>query len=140
MSMNGFTIVSAAEVDDVYAGTDVPGEFRPLKDALGTEQVALTQVLVPSHSDFEQGTGHHHEEIEEIYIVTRGSLTMRFDDETRTVEAGSAVRVGPKTVRSHRNEGDEPVEMWVVSARIAHGDSTKIEDYWAASEDAAQTR
>lgn len=140
MATNGFTIVRAAEADDVYAGTDVPGEFRPLKDALGTKQVAVTQIVVPPHSDFEQGTGHHHEEIEEIYIVTRGTLTMRFDDEVRTVEAGSAVRVGPRTTRSHRNRGDEPVEVWVASARIEQGDATKVDDFWPASEDAVQSR
>ena len=48
----------------------MPGEFRPLKDALGCEQVAVTLIRVPPHSDFEQGTGHSHEEIEEVYIVT----------------------------------------------------------------------
>jgi len=41
---------------------------------------------------------------------------------------------------SHRNEGDEPVEMWAVSRRIDHSDATKIDDFWEASPDAAQRR
>ena len=78
--MSAYSIVRADYVDDAYAGTDVPGEFRSLKDALGAEQLAVTLIRVPPHSDFEQGTGHSHEQIEEIYIVTRGRLTMRLGE------------------------------------------------------------
>jgi mannose-6-phosphate isomerase-like protein (cupin superfamily) len=128
--VSDYSIVRAEEAEDAYADSDVPGEFRSLKEALGSEQVAVTLIRVPPHSDFEQGTGHRHERLEEIYIVTRGTLTMRFDDEIERVAAGSAVRVAPETIRSHRNEGDEPVELWAVSRRIEEGDSTKVEDFW----------
>ena len=138
--MSEYTVISADDVDDVYAGSTVPGEFRPLSDALGCEQVAVTLIRVPPHCDFEQGTGHYHEEQEELYLVTRGTLTMRFGDEIRSVEAGSVVRVAPATKRSHRNEGDEPVELWAVSTLRNHGDATKLDDFWEASPDAAQTR
>jgi mannose-6-phosphate isomerase-like protein (cupin superfamily) len=135
-----FTIVHADDVKDHYAGTSVPGEFRSLTRDLGTEQLAVTLIRVPPHSDFEQGTGHYHEEQEEVYIVTRGTLTMRFGDEVRQVSAGSAVRVAPKTPRSHRNEGDEPAEMWAVSPRLDRMDAVKIDEFWEASPDAAQER
>jgi mannose-6-phosphate isomerase-like protein (cupin superfamily) len=138
--MSDYSIVDADTADDPYAGTDVPGEFRRLTDALGCEQVAVTLIRVPAHSDFEQGTGHYHDEIEEIYLVTRGTLTMRFGDDVRTVAAGSAVRVAPKTPRSHRNESDEPVEMWAISRKIDRSDSTKLDDFWAASPEARQHR
>ena len=138
--MSDYTMVNADDVDDVYGGTSVPGEFRPLTDALGSEQLALTLIRVPPHSDFEQGTGHQHEEQEELYLVTRGTLTMRFGGEIQKVSAGSVARVAPKTPRSHRNEGDEPVEMWAVSLRLDHGDATKLNDFWEASPDALQER
>ena len=138
--MNEFTVVNAADVDDEYAGTSVPGEFRPLTGALGCEQVALTLIRVPPHSDFEQGTGHYHERQEEVYVVTRGTLTMRFGDEVRKVGAGSVARVAPRTPRSHRNEGDEPVEMWAVSHRLDRHDAVKLDDFWEASPEAAQER
>ena len=138
--MADYTVVRADDVTDHYAGTDVPGEFRSLGKALGAEQLALTLIRVPPHSDFEQGTGHYHDEIEEIYIVTRGTLTMRFEDEIVPVEAGSAVRVAPATRRSHRNEGDEPVELWALSRSDGMADAHKLDDFWEASPDAAQTR
>jgi len=131
--MADYSIVNADEVEDAYADEDVPGEFRALTDALGSEQVAVTLIRVPPHSDFEQGTGHKHEEQEEIYILTRGTLTMRFGDEVLEVSAPAAVRVAPRTVRSHRNLGDEPVELWAVSQKIEDSDSTKVEDFWEPS-------
>jgi quercetin dioxygenase-like cupin family protein len=138
--MSDYAIVAADDVDDVYEGTDVPGEFRRLTDAAGCEQLAVTLIRVPPHSDFEQGTGHYHDEVEELYLVTRGTLTMRLADDVHRVSAGSVVRVAPGTPRSHRNEGDEPVEMWAVSRQVERSDATKIDDFWAASPDAEQHR
>jgi mannose-6-phosphate isomerase-like protein (cupin superfamily) len=138
--MTDYAIVDPDEVEDHYAGSDVPGEFRRLTEALGCEQLAATLIRVPPHSDFEQGTGHYHAEIEELYLVTRGTLTMRFGDEIERVGAPAAVRVAPRTPRSHRNEGDEPVEVWAVSRLVERSDATKIDDFWAASPDAEQHR
>jgi mannose-6-phosphate isomerase-like protein (cupin superfamily) len=137
---SAYAIVDPDDVDDAYAGTDVPGEFRHLTDALGAQQLSATLIRVPAHCDFEQGTGHFHDEIEELYLVTRGTLTMRFGDEVIRVSAPAAVRVAPKTARSHRNEGDEDVEMWAVSRQLGRGDATKIDDFWEASDHAVQRR
>jgi len=138
--MNGYTIINANDARDFYAGTDVPGEFRRLTDDLNAEQLAVTLIRVPPHSDFEQGTGHYHDQTEEVYIITRGTLTMRFGDDIKKVSAGSAVRVAPRTPRSHRNEGDEPVDMWAISRKSESHDATKIDDFWEASDQAQQKR
>jgi mannose-6-phosphate isomerase-like protein (cupin superfamily) len=138
--MSDYAIVDPDDVKDSYDGSDVPGEFRRLTRALGAEQLSATLIRIPPHSDFEQGTGHYHDEVEELYLVTRGTLTMRFGDRIESVTAPSAVRVAPRTPRSHRNEGDEPVEMWAISRKVDHGDATKIDDFWEASPEARQTR
>ena len=136
--MAGYSIVRADEVDDQYAGTDVPGEFRSLTEALGAEQLAVTLIRVPPHCDFEQGTGHTHDLLEEIYVVGRGTLTMRFGDDVVAVPAGSVVRVSAEVPRSHRNEGDEPVELWAVSVRNDDDRGNKIDEFWDASPQARQ--
>jgi quercetin dioxygenase-like cupin family protein len=138
--VSDYAIVHADDVDDHYEGTDVPGEFRRLTSALGCEQLAVTLIRVPPHSDFEQGTGHTHEEIEELYLVTRGTLTMRLGDDVHEVRAGSVVRVAPSTPRSHRNLGDEPVEVWAMSRQLGRQDATKIDEFWEASPEATQHR
>jgi hypothetical protein len=50
--------------------------------------------------------------------------------------------VDPDEVKdlSHRNEGDEPVELWAVSRRLDRRDSTKIDGFWEPSPDADQRR
>src|ERR1700760_1616601 len=123
--MSEYAIVNPDDAEDAYAGSDVPGEGRSLTSALGCSQLAATLIRIPAHSDFEQGTGHFHDEIEELYLVTRGTLTMRFGEEIERVSAPAAVRVAHDTPRSHRNEGDEPVEMWAISRKNDHGDATK---------------
>jgi mannose-6-phosphate isomerase-like protein (cupin superfamily) len=138
--MSGYKVVNAREVKDFYTGTDVPGEFRRLTNDLEAEQLSVTLIHIPPHSDFEQGTGHYHDELEEIYLITRGTLTMRFGDEVVKVPAGHAVRVAPKTPRSHRNEGDEPVDMWALSRKIDKKEHTMIKEFWEASDKAAQKR
>jgi quercetin dioxygenase-like cupin family protein len=140
MTNDAYAIVNPDDVRDAYADTDVPGEFRSLTKALGAEQLAATLIRVPPHSDFEQGTGHFHDEIEELYLLARGTLTVRVGDDVHTITAPAAVRVAPGTPRSHRNEGDEAVELWAVSRRLGRGDATKIDDFWEASEAAAQHR
>jgi mannose-6-phosphate isomerase-like protein (cupin superfamily) len=138
--VSGYSIVAADDVENPYADSDVPGEFRGLTEALGAEQVAISLIRVPPHSDFEQGTGHHHDQIEEVYLVIRGILTMRFGEEVAEVAAGSAVRVAAGTVRSHRNCGSEPVEVWAVSPKVDGDGGTKVEDFWDASPRAARQR
>jgi mannose-6-phosphate isomerase-like protein (cupin superfamily) len=136
--MSYYAIANADEVEDVYSDSEVPGEFRSLTEALGAEQLALTLMRIPPRSDLEQGTGHLHEEIEEIYVVTRGRLTMRLGEDVVEVEAGTAVRVAPLLVRSHRNEGEEPVELWAISRTSQHDNGEKVEGFWEASPEAAQ--
>jgi mannose-6-phosphate isomerase-like protein (cupin superfamily) len=138
--MSDYKIVRADDVRDHYEGTDVPGEFRRLTSELESEQVAITLIRIPPHSDFEQGTGHYHDEIEEVYIVARGTLTFRLGDEVVSVSAPAAVRCAPSTPRSHRNLGDEPVELWAVSRNLGRHDASKIDEFWEASPDAAQKR
>ena len=128
-----FTIVVGRDARDSYEEAEVPGEFHSLTESLGAQQVAATLILIPPHSDFEQGTGHYHEGIEELYLVTKGSLTMRFGDEIRAIGAGAIVRVGPETIRSHRNEKDEPVELWAFSAMSDGDPGTKVDDFWEPS-------
>lgn len=132
----GYRQVDPDVVDDLHEGTDIPGEFRPLTEALDARQLAATLVRVPPHTDFERGTAHTHEHLEELYLISRGTLTMRCGDDVITLTAPAAVRVDPQTPRTHRNEGDEPVEMWVVSPWLATSDSSKLPDYWAPSPNA----
>ena len=70
-------------------------EFReyPDQEQLAVESVTL--IRVPPHSDFEQGTGHYHEETEEVYLLTRGTLTFRLGDDIHRDDVIVATAVWP---------------------------------------------
>ena len=78
--MSEYSIVSADDVKDHYEGTSA-GRVPAADAGPRAEQVALTLIRVPPHSDFEQGTGHFHDEIEEVYLVTRGTITFRLGED-----------------------------------------------------------
>jgi hypothetical protein len=65
---------------------------------------------------------------------------MRFGDDIVKVPAGSVARVAPRTPRSHRNEGDEPVDMWAISRKVDFDDAHLIEAFWQPSKKAAKKR
>jgi hypothetical protein len=72
--------------------------------------------------------------------ISRATLTMRCGDDVLVLAAPAALRVDPLTPRSHRNEGDEPVEMWAVSPWMARSDSTKLPEFWDACPNAERRR
>src|SRR3954462_10245032 len=86
--MTDYSIICADDVEDAYAGSDVPGEFHRLTPGLDPEELAVTFIRIPPHSDFEQGTGHFHDAIEELYIITRGTLTFRCGDDIQASDRG----------------------------------------------------
>jgi mannose-6-phosphate isomerase-like protein (cupin superfamily) len=137
-SPQGYRVVDPAQVANWHEGTDVPGDYRPLTEALDARQLAVTFAEVPPHTDFERGVGHFHKELEEIYLVSRGTLTMRCGEDVMHISAPTAVRVDPNTPRSYRNEGDDRVEMWVVSRLLGYSDSIKVPEFWSASSAAAR--
>ncbi len=75
------------------------------------DQLAVTLTRIPAHSDSEQGTGNHHEEIQEDSLLTDGTLTMQLGDAIETVRAPVGARVAPGTTRSQCNDRDKDREV-----------------------------
>ena len=139
--LTDYAIVAADDVDDFYAGSDVPGEFRRLTDALGSEQVAVTLIRVPPHSDFEQGTGHYHDEIEELYIVTRGHADHALRRRGRARSRAGRRCASPRGRRARTaTRATSPSSCGRSRASSRRVDATKIDDFWEASPAAAQRR
>jgi hypothetical protein len=111
-SNSGFAVVNPDEVEDHYEGSDVPGEFRRLTADLGSEQLSVTLIRVPPHSDFEQGTGHFHDEVEELYLV--GDFRARSSTPTPPRSMASGRR--PRTPNSIASDAVDT--------------STRLEAFW----------
>ena len=126
--MKGYTLITVSDAPDVLG--DYPGEMRFLKDALGTEQVAVTYRRIPAKTGSKGSYGHRHKNQEEIVFIIKGTIQGKFDNEIEELGPGAAIRIAPKTVRGFWNEGPEDVELLIISNRIAKDDWEKVEDFW----------
>lgn len=86
----------------------------------------------PSPLGSQAGTRHWHGEIEDLDLITNGTLTIRPWDEVEEVEPETAMWVTPQTVRSNRKEGGEPVEMQAISHSDNGFDSKKVDYFWGS--------
>ena len=69
-------------------------------------------------------TRHRHREQEELYVVMEGTGRMHVDDEALTLETGSAVLVGPGSVRQVFNDTQDEA-LWLVAGAPPEPANTK---------------
>jgi mannose-6-phosphate isomerase-like protein (cupin superfamily) len=132
--MSDYTIIEFEDAPN-YMGD--AGDMRPYSRPLGCEQVALTYLRIPpgmplAPPGYTPAFGHHHKTQEEIYYVISGTATLKLDDDVVEVGPKAAVRMAPETKRSLRNEGDEDLEMLMLSIKVADlRDEVVIhEEFW----------
>jgi len=105
---DGYAVGHIDDMGDRYG-------FQKVRRALDVKAFGVNALVIPP--GFESGR-HYHEEQEELYFVHRGTLEMEFGDgTTHRLEAGSAARVDPSTVRKTRNAGDEDAVYLVVGGK-----------------------
>jgi uncharacterized cupin superfamily protein len=91
-----------------------PG-FRKIRRALGVENFGVNAIVLPP--GLESGF-HFHDEQEELIVVHRGTLEVRFGDGTsHTLKEGGLARIDAPTHRQYFNPGDEDVVLVVVGAK-----------------------
>jgi|SRR5215210_713249 len=130
--MAAYTVTQIEEVPDISG--DYPGEMRLGRDALGTEQVALTWRRMPPETGGKGAYGHRHFEQEEVYYVLAGTLQFKCDDDVFDAGPGTVVTMPPEVVRSTWNEGPDDVIVLMLSKKIddLERDVEKVEGFWEA--------
>ena len=123
-----YKIVHLSDVKDVLG--DYPGEMRMMKADLETEQVAMTYRRMPAKTGARGSHGHLHQEQEEVTFVISGSLQVKLDDKVVELKKHDAIRIAPGVVRGFWNEGPDDAELIIVSTRLDHNDSERVENFW----------
>lgn len=105
------------DLDPAPAAGDA--EARRLTGPLGATDVAINHYRV-SPGDRISGL-HGHTDQEEIFLVVGGALTFETLDDRGTsrevpVRAGEAIRFGPGTYQSGRNDGDDVAQVVAIGA------------------------
>ena len=132
--MSGHTVKTLDEANDVRGARGLPGEMHMLGSELDTEQVSLTHRRLPPDTGEKGMFGHTHKTQEEIYFVAAGTLTFKLEDELVEVGPGAAIRLAPDVKRSYHNEGDEDVELLIVSTKVEdlRSETELDQEFWEA--------
>jgi mannose-6-phosphate isomerase-like protein (cupin superfamily) len=131
--MSGYTIVERQDAYDFMEKYPGFGEMRYYTHSLDAEQVAITWRTMPPGTGGRGSYGHRHKTQEEIYLVLRGKVQAKLDDDVVELGPGAAVRVAPEVVRSFYNDGPEEAELVITSVRLpedAPQDSETVQDFW----------
>lgn len=130
--MDGYTIISLDDAENVFEKHGYPGEMRFLTKALGNEQTAITYRKMPKNSGGKGSYGHYHHTQEEVIYLISGELEVKLNDEVKILKAKQVIRIAPETVRSLWNAQDEPAELLIMSTKLVEGveDTDKVPDFW----------
>lgn len=109
----GYTHKRLTEVEDSAAkhGFAEFQEARFATSGLEAEQTGISHFRL--HPGKRQPFAHHHDEIEELYVVLSGSGRVKLDDEVAEVTALDVLRVSPQVIRSFE-AGPEGLEFIAV--------------------------
>jgi mannose-6-phosphate isomerase-like protein (cupin superfamily) len=123
-----YTFKKLAEVED-YApkfGIGDHQESRFAKDDLDTEQTGVAYHRFRPGK--RQGFAHRHEEVEEVYVVLRGSGRMKLDDDIIELEPLDAIRVAPEVIRMFE-AGPDGIDVIAFGPR-RDGDGEAVHGWW----------
>jgi mannose-6-phosphate isomerase-like protein (cupin superfamily) len=103
-------------------------EARMARVPLELEQSGISyQRLAPN---FRVPFGHRHKTQEEIYLVVRGSVRVKLEDEIVELKEWDAIRVPKETMRGFEG-GPEGVEMIAIGApHTGPGDAETENGWW----------
>lgn len=127
--MSGYKVVKLAEIDDILG--DYPGDMKPTKDALRSEQVAITYRRMPKGTGSKGYYGHIHENQEEVIFVFAGKLQVKVGEDIVELGPREAIRISPGTTQGLYNGEDEDAELLIISDRRDPEDKVSYDkEFW----------
>lgn len=119
--MSDYTILRAGDAPD-FTG-DAPGAFLGYARPMGSEQLAFNvRVLEPGTTNvppgYDEALGHNHTEVEELYFVIEGEVTVKAGDEVLTLGPRDAILLPARTIRSVRNRSEAQAAFAMVSVKM----------------------
>ena len=121
-------IVRGSEIQFVPASHEDPNDPGVLKRVLATAQdVIRGQVMMvnwsflPVAKSFEP---HYHEDMQEVFIVLNGHVTMTVNGESHDLRRGDSILIDPREVHQMENICQEDVEYVVFGVSTEEGGKT----------------
>ena len=116
----------------IPASHEDPKNPGVLKRVIATQrefQVGQVQMLnwaqLPVGSSFQP---HYHEDMQEVFVLLSGIVTMKCGEQTVTMQVGDTVIVSPEEIHQMQNVGDVVAEYIVFGISAQKGGRTVVVD------------
>jgi mannose-6-phosphate isomerase-like protein (cupin superfamily) len=130
-----YSINERQDAIDYMAEYEGFGEMRSYTGPIDAEQIAFTWRQMPARTGGRGSYGHRHLTQEEIYFVTRGTVTFKVGGDEFEAGPETAVRIAPAAVRSIHNDTDEVAEVVLCSVRVddLEAEVETVDGFWPES-------
>jgi mannose-6-phosphate isomerase-like protein (cupin superfamily) len=125
-----YTLLNLEDVDDAAPGNGFGHrwEARVARTALAAEQTGVTHFRL--RPGMRSPFSHRHVNAEEIYVVIRGTGSVKLDDEIFTVGRLDAIRVAPRVARAFE-AGPDGLELLAFGPHHER-DGEPVDDPWVS--------
>jgi uncharacterized cupin superfamily protein len=128
-----YTLLNLMDVEDAALRHGQPGlEARFARAALGLEKSGISQFVF--EPGFRVPFGHLHREQEEVYLVLRGRVRARLDDEVLELGPMDALRIAPGVMRGIE-AGPDGAEMLAFGAPNTENQDIEMAPGWWSDPD-----
>ena len=125
-------IVRGNLVPYVPASHEDPNQPGVLKRVLATDQdLQAGQVMMVNWARLPAGRSfqrHYHEDLQEVFVMTRGPAEMRVNGEMVELDSGDAIVIDPGEVHEMTNSSNDDVEYVVFGISSGKGGQTVVVD------------
>ena len=124
--MPDYTVVNLEDVEDMFGlGEGLQSRFARVPLELERSGLSLYRIAPGFRLPF----GHRHGEQEEVYVVVRGSMRMKVDDEVVELRRWDALRVPGSAWRAFV-AGSEGAELLAFGAPNTENKDAEMEQGW----------
>ena len=125
-------VVRGSQTEFVPASHEDPKNPGVLKRVLATKnELQHGQVQMVNWSRLPKGSSfqpHYHEDMQEVFVMLGGPVSMRVGEEAIQLMAGDAILIDPKEVHEMTNLSESDVEYVVFGISSEQGGKTVIID------------
>ena len=123
-------VVRGSEISFVPASHEDPSKPGVYKRVLATHADLLSgQVMMVNWARLPAGSAfqrHYHEDMQELFVLLGGPVTMTVDGDPQTLNSGDAILIAPREIHEMTNDSGGDVEYIVFGISTGAGGQTVV--------------
>ena len=123
-------IARGSQIQFIPASHEGPDDSGVLKRVLATKEdlfrgqvMMVNWSLLPDGKSFEP---HYHEDMQEVFVILNGTVTMTVDDQPHELRHGDAILIAPHEIHRMSNHCGEAVEYIVFGVSTEQDGKTVV--------------